>query len=236
MKRNILTAVLVFLTACSYAQNRVGLEVGAGMPLFQSGSNTSTTRPSVNTDIVFTADAYYLRRVTHHVYLGAVAAFEQYAFNYNVTKSDGLGGTLGTNVHHKSSYLQIGPMIDFGIGRYREYLHAYVNARLGFLVASDQVTRSYYDNNDPSLRYDNTVNTDFQVNGAMFRIGCGLKQHLPVSKMWQITFHEGYSFMPFGSMSQITSTGGVNLHPGYLTLQVGVMHKFYDARRIVRDR
>jgi hypothetical protein len=42
--------------------------------------------------------------------------------------------------------------------------------------------------------------------------------------------------MPAGDLSQPDATGGANLHPGYITLQFGIMHKFKDAYRRDRDR
>jgi hypothetical protein len=224
MKRFILSALLLAGTGAAFAQNRVGLELGAGMPLIIQNVN------SVNTDIVFSANTYYLRKISHHWYLGGRAFFEQYSFQYNSTTSDGAGGVYGTGLVHKSSYLNFGPMIDFGVGRHREYLHFYASASVGFnLNAAQQEHRYYVASQNPGLEYDTHTDTHLSVNTAEFRFGMGIKQHFPIAKMWQITFNEGYSFMPFGELSQPDGVNQKNLHPGYLTFQIGLMHKFRDA-------
>lgn len=238
MKCRILTLLLLVIAGSSFAQNRIGLELGAGRPLFFSENNSSGVAIDHNVRYTFTGDFYYLRRVAHHWYLGAKTGFEQYSFEYQRRYSDGSGGTFGTNVVHKSSFVHIAPMVDLGVGRFREYLHAYVYASLGFKVAGDQTSRDYHSgaNGNPIPYYDSTYASGFKINNVAFRIGFGLKQHFPLTKRWQATINEGFSFMPAGDLSQPTVTGGANFHPGYLTLTFGVMHKFKDAHLRERDK
>ena len=225
MKRIIFTTLLIAGSLCSFAQNRVGLELGAGMPLITQNVN------SVNTDIVFSANTYYLRKVARHWYVGGRAFFEQYSFNFTNTTADGTGGVQGTEVMHKSSYFNVGPMLDLGVGRHREYLHFYVSASVGFNLNAYQRVHTYDESANPLVAYSDYNDTHLRVNTAEFRFGMGIKQHLPVGKMWQLTFNEGYSFMPFGELSQPDGVNQKNLHPGYITFQFGVMHKFRDAAR-----
>lgn len=239
MKCKILTLLLLVCAGYSYAQNRIGLELGAGRPMFSSGANSSVATPEYNVRYTFTGDFYYLRRVAHHWYLGAKAGFEQYSFEFDKKYSDGRGGTYGNNVVHKSSYVHFAPMIDLGVGKFREYLHAYVYASVGFKVSGDQTTRNYHNDNsisNPIANYDSTYASGYRVNPVAFRIGFGLKQHFPLTKTWQATINEGFSFMPAGDLSQPDATAGNNFHPGYLTLTFGVMHKFKDKYLRNRDR
>ena len=234
MKCKLLTLILLICASCALAQNRIGLELGAARPLFIDGSNTTVQS---NVRYVFTGEAYYLRKIARHWYLGAKTSFEQYSFEYEHTKSDGFSGNYGTDVVHKSSYLHFGPMIDLGVGKYREYLHVYVFSTLGFLLVGDQTTEDFYHIlSNPNLAYDTTRNTHYRINSLALRIGIGFKQQFPLTKTWQATINEAFSFMPAGDLSQPDATGGVNLHPGYITLQFGVMHKFKDAYRRQNDR
>ena len=232
MKCKLLTVLLLICASCAFAQNRIGLELGAARPLFIDGSSNIQT----NVRYVFTGEAYYLRRVAHHWYLGCKSSFEQYSFEYEKIKSDGTGGNYGTNVIHKSNYLHFAPMIDLGVGRFREYLHAYVFTSLGFLLVGDQTTREYHHTFTTGDAYDSTRNSHYRINSLALRIGFGFKQHFPLTKTWQATINEGFSFMPAGDLSQPDATGGANLHPGYITLQFGIMHKFKDQYRRDLDK
>lgn len=239
MKCKLLTLALLLCAGYSFAQNRMGVELGAGRPTFSDGANSSVAVPEYNVRYTFTGDFYYLRRVAHHWYLGANAGFEQYSFEYAKKYQNAYYGITGTDVVHKSSYVHFAPTIDLGVGRFREYLHAYVYASVGFKVAGDQSTRDYQtaaSSSQPQPNYDSTHATGYRVNPVAFRIGFGLKQHFPLTKTWQATINEGYSFMPAGDLSQPDATGGANIHPGYLTLTFGVMHKFKDAHVMQKER
>ncbi|NCX95364.1 MAG: hypothetical protein EBX41_02940 [Chitinophagia bacterium] len=216
------------------AQNRLGVELGAGVPAFSNGAISESQLPTESTDVVFASNIHYLRKLagTKNWYWGGRAGFEQYAFDFKVTQADGVGGIYGKEVNHKSSYLLIGPTIDLGIGKYRQYLHVYSNVSIGFLLNATQNTREYHLLNNPIPVSDLTRSTDFYMNSVICRWAFGLKQHLPLGKMWQFTFNEYYSFMPFGDLSRATFTNGNNLHPGYFSIQAGVMHKFRDAKRV----
>lgn len=238
MKCKILSLLLLICSGAAFAQNRVGVELGAGRPLF-SNINSSTGEPEYNVRYTFTGDFYYMRRVAHHWYLGAKAGFEQYSFEFEKRYSDNMGGVYGNDVVHKSSYVHIAPMLDLGVGRFREYLHAYVYASVGFKVAGDQTSRDYHNTSsitNPIPEYDSTYASGFKINNVAFRIGFGLKQQFPLAKYWHATINEGISFMPAGDLSQPTVTGGANLHPGYLTLTFGIMHKFKDSHLRDRDK
>ncbi|MBC7555179.1 MAG: hypothetical protein H7257_14515 [Taibaiella sp.] len=232
MKCKLLTSLLLLCGAFTYAQNRIGLELGAGRPVFATGTYSEVNVPTYNPEIVLAGNANYLRKVNRHWYYGGLVAFEQYAFDFGRFRSDNRGGTYGTNVIHKSSYLNVGPMADVGIGRHRQYLHIYTYATLGFLLTGFQLTSDYHETNAyPNERYYNSARTDFKINSLVFRFGAGLKQQFPITRTWQAIINESYSFMPFGDVSQPTATGGSNLHPGYITLQFGMMHKFKDKHK-----
>ncbi len=240
MKCKILTLLLLVCAGYSFAQNRIGLELGAGRPTFSNGANSSVAVPEHNVRYTLTGDFYYLRRVAHHWYLGANAGFEQYSFEYEKRVPDATNsGVVGTNVIHKSSYVHFAPTLDLGVGRFREYLHAYVYASMGFKVSGDQTTREYHTSSFTGgvlPLYDSTYASGYRVNPVALRFGFGLKQHFPLTKTWQATINEGFSFMPAGDLSQPDATAGANFHPGYLTLTFGVMHKFKDTYRRERDK
>lgn len=127
--------------------------------------------------------------------------------------------------------------MDVGIGRHRQYLHVYTFASLGFLLTGFQETTDYHETYaQPEVKFDTTSRTDYKINSAVFRFGVGLKQQFPITKTWQAVINESYSFMPFGDVSQPQATGGSNLHPGYVTLQFGMMHKFRDKRSMDNEK
>ncbi len=235
MKRFIFTSILLASAACSFAQNRIGLELGAGRPVFATGSYSSATVPGYDVDINLAGTVYYTRKFARHWYVGVKSSFEQYSFSFSRKENDGLSGTIGTNVKHKSSYLHFGPMIDLGVGRHHEYLHFYSAATVGFLLTGFQETEDYHETFNLPDAYHRVGRTDAMINPVVFRFSFGLRQQFTITKTWQATINEGYSAMPFGDVSQPTSTGGNNLHPGYITLQFGMMHKFKDAKRANRD-
>lgn len=235
MKSILFTSLLLIGATCSFAQNRIGLELGAGRPVFASGTYSSATLPGYDVDINLAGTAYYTRKFARHWYWGAKTAFEQYSFSFSRKENDGFSGTIGTNVKHKSSYLHVGPMIDWGIGKHREYLHVYGSATLGFLLTGFQETQDYHETNNTLEKYNRTYRSDAMINSLVFRFSFGLRQQFPITRTWQATINEGYSAMPFGDVSNPTVTGGNNLHPGYITLQFGMMHKFKDAKKAGRN-
>ncbi len=234
MKSFILTSLLSLAVCCTFAQNRIGVELGAGRPVFATGSYSSATVPGYDVDINLAGTAYYTRKFARHWYWGVKSSFEQYSFAFSRKENDGIGGTIGTNVKHKSSYLHFGPMIDLGVGKHREYLHFYSSATVGFLLTGFQETEDYHDNNNVMSSY-HLGRTDAMINAVVFRFSFGLRQQFPITKTWAATINEGYSAMPFGDVSNPTATGGNNLHPGYITLQFGMMHKFKDAKKMDRN-
>ncbi len=233
MKFKLLSISLLAFSTCAFAQNRMGLDLGVGIPSFANSKGNDANLSTYNTNATFTGQVYYQRKIAKHIYFGAKAAFEQYSFDYTKTQADGLGGSYGTVVSHTSSYLHVGPMVDVGVGRKREYLHGFLYATAGFLMSGAQTTRDYHETfSQPAAAFDNTHATDYKINGVIFRIGFGLKQQLPLSKLWYANFTEGFSFMPFGAVSQPDATGGTDIHPGNFTFQFGVMHKFKDSRKL----
>ncbi len=219
------------------AQNRIGLEAGWGTCTFSNiSANTAT-----HVDVTFNADAYYMRKASRHIYWGVRLGVEQYSFDIDKKRYDGLGGYYGTSISNKSTYMSLGPMVDLGIGKYRHYLHAYTYASVGFALSRDQVTRDYYVTPQINNAYDNARFSDVDVNGVIFRMGFGFRENLPVSKTWQITLHQSYSFMPFGDISSAKGAGGttqsmgINSHPGFVSVGVGAVHKFKDARKMRKE-
>ena len=232
MKSFIFTTLLLTAATFSFAQNRIGVELGAGRPVFANGSYSSATVPGYDVDINLAGTAYYTRKVARHWYVGLKSSFEQYSFSFSRKENDGTSGTIGTNVKHKSSYLHFGPMADFGVGKHREYLHLYAAATVGFLLTGFQETQDYHDTYNLPDAYNRTYRSDAMINSVVFRFSFGFREQFPITKTWFATINEGYSAMPFGDVSQPNATGGNNLHPGYITLQFGMMHKFKDAKNM----
>ena len=216
------------------------MELGVGRPVFANGSYSSVNIPGHSADYNLTGTVYYTRKFARHWYWGIKSSFEQYSFTHSDKRNDStLGasgsGTYATNVNHKSSYLHFGPMIDLGVGRHREYLHFFASATVGLLLNAYQETQDYHDTYNLPTVYDSTYRTDTKVNPAIFRFTFGMRQQFPLTKTWFATISESYSAMPFGDISQATATGGAGIHPGFLTLQFGVMHKFKDAHKVTNS-
>lgn len=224
MKKFILGAFFLGLSGFAMAQNRIGLEFGTSFPTFSGRSDNQSVGATQSVDIKPSAGAYYLRKLDRHVYLGAELGLNANSFFYSKTNG------IKTQITHSSYYFTVAPMVDFGLGRH-QYMHIFVELNMGFLTNANQTTTEYADVN-ATVPYA-SYNSMSSVSTFIFRPGFGLKQHFPLSRMWHVTFKEGFGF-PATDLTHLGTTNDEAIHPGYITLQMGVMRKFHRPKHAMK--
>lgn len=228
MKKVLLSSLLLGLSVASFAQNRIGIEFGTSFPTFSGRNDNQQLGATQSVDIKPSVGAWYLRKIDRHVYLGAELGLSAYSFFYSKTNNNGTVNSPKVQINHNSSFFTVAPMVDFGLGRH-QYIHLFIDMNMGFLTSTNQETREYADADD--LVPVSVYNSQNTVSKFIFRPGFGLKQHFPLSKMWHVTFKEGFSILA----TDLTHLGNGNdeaIHPGYVTLQMGVMRKFHRPRHV----
>ena len=233
MKPTILIILIYFFSDHASCQNRLELDAGIGRATFSPSLINQPGYDHYSTsDNKFTTGISYLRKVGGHVYLGAKIYWEQYSFVYekdNISSDD----AGSDHVDHKSSYLFFAPTIDVGIGR-RQRCHTYVSTALGNMVSGYQKTNvAYYGIGGP--HFDSTYTSSSSITHLIFRLNFGLVQHIRLDKLWHITISEGFSFM-FSNLTVVDNVADLaTIHPGYLSLQVGLMRKL-KPKTIDKDK
>lgn len=225
MKRFLLSALFLCLSGITLAQNRIGIEFGTSFPTFSGRADNQTVGSTQSVDIKPSVGMYYLRKLDRHVYLGAELGLSAYSFFYSRTE------TTKVQITHNSSYFTVAPTVDFGLGKH-QYIHLYVALTMGFLTSANQSSSEYYSGTD--MTPYTTYNSTSTVSEFIFRPGFGLKQHFPISRMWHITFNEGFSFGATDLTHLGTSNNTDGIHPGYLTFQMGVMRKFHRPKHALK--
>lgn len=226
MKNILLIALFMGLSTYSFAQNRIGLEFGASGCTFSGRSDNQLVGATQSVNIKPNVGIYYLRKVDRHIYLGAKFGLEANSFFYSKTDVNKI------QLEHNSSYFTVAPTVDFGLGRY-QYIHIYIALGMGFLTNGHQTTSEFTDG-AATVPY-NTYNSSSTINSFIFRPGFGLKQHFPISRMWHITLNEGFS-IPATDLTNLGNNNQGSIHPGYFSLQMGVMRKFHRPKHaMVRE-
>ena len=224
MKQFILAALFSGLSVCSFAQNRIGLEFGVSAPTFAVNSDNQNIGYMHSSTIKPIVGINYLRKIDRHVYIGAKFGLEASSFFFSKTSD-----TNKVQITHNSTYFTFAPTVDFGLGRY-QYMHIYIGLACGFLTSANEMTQQFTDG-AATIHYAsyNSVNN---VNKFIFRPTIGFKQHFPLGKKWHFTLNEGFSF----AVTDLTLIGDQGaIHPGAVTLQMGVMRKFHRPKHSVKE-
>lgn len=224
MKQFILSALLLGSTVTGFAQNRIGLEVGITAPTFSPGSGNPDNTYRHSADPKPTISAYYLRKIDRHVYLGMRFGVEAQSFYFSNTDS------IRVDIFHKSTYLMVAPTLDLGLGP-KQHIHIFFDLGMGFLTNANESTQEYAFGNNTNPTY--SYNSQDRVATFIFRPGFGLKQHFRLAKNWHLTLKEGFSILA-NDLTRTANIGGV--HPGQLTLQMGVMRKLHRPQGISSQR
>ena len=225
MKKILLSFLILGCAAGAFAQSRIGLELGMSNTVFTPGSDHSdyTYKHASNTSPML--NLYYQYKASHRTYVGINVGIEHFSFVYGQKVSD----TQQSIIQHKSTYLSFAPTFDVGLGNH-QYIHLYFTGDLGFILAGQQtVSNDIY--NSIQIGSDQAVGSaiaDDNVNHFIFRFGAGIREHIPVSKLWHITFSEGYMVMT-NNLTYNGAMGGV--HPGMVMFQMGVMRKLHNPVR-----
>ena len=223
MKQFILAVLFSGIAASSFAQNRIGLEFGVSAPTFAVNSDNQNIGYMHSATIKPIVGINYLRKIDRHVYLGVKFGLEASSFFFSQTDS------IKVQLTHNSTYFTIAPTVDFGLGRF-QYMHIYISLAGGFLTSANESTSEFADGSS-TIPY-NTYNSVSNVSKFIFRPAIGLKQHSPLGRKWHFTLNEGFSFAAT-DLTHIGSYG--SLHPGSVTLQMGVMRKFHKPKHSHKD-
>lgn len=229
MKKVLFSSLLLGLSVVSFAQNRIGIEFGTSFPTFSGRNDNQQLGSTQSVDIKPSVGAWYLRKIDRHVYLGAELGLSAYSFFYSKTNTTGTVSPK-VQINHNSSFFTVAPMVDFGLGRH-QYIHLFIDLAMGFQTNTNQETREYANADD--LIPNSVYNSQNVVSKFIFRPGFGLKQHFALSRMWHVTFKEGFSVLAT-DLTHLGNTNDESIHPGYVTLQMGVMRKFHRPKHSVK--
>ena len=232
MKRILLVALLSVTFFQGYSQSLIGLYGGAGC----ATSNNYDVAPSGGLELLFGA--------WHRTFIGADIFYQTYSlYADNEANSAKHGsGTAGAIERLYGSYVFLAPKISIGFRR-TENFKINLTFGVGYNISGfDSVrkwdhgyyTNAYYTNNNSGTgQYDSSLDMSKNLNKLMMRVGVGMTEYAHIGGSWFLTFTEdfGFTFKPLSqtgtytdpSRTAYTTVGG--LHPGYISLQVGISHK-----------
>jgi hypothetical protein len=175
-----------------------------------------------------TLEGYFLKKIMEDIYAGGSLSFQRYSFLNDLGKDINnvrYGDLL--SIRHRSSYLFLRPKIDVGIG-YRQYVHVNLAAGPGFLIGGSQ----HYNQFEPFWSAatgpygKDTVsfNVSYNIPKMIMRYTLGISERIPTHRYWNIMLSQEFSYIPTGF-----STGGQEIHTGYICFTIGIMHKYPQA-------
>lgn len=180
---------------------------------------------------------YYQRKTARHIYIGGQLFFRSYNFSNNRKTISNLfnlfgGGTdttVGTQVNCKNNYLCIAPMIDIGLGK-KEIIHLFFMPGIG-VMTNGYMTTTYYKTHSENkvIDYNDTYTTSSALNTIIFPVSYGMIEHIRLSNLWHITITESIS-NTLGPIADQKWTDNVPLKPNFLSLQLGIMHKYHHKQ------
>jgi hypothetical protein len=208
-----LTAVLLLL--CSVARSQ-------GMYGFQGGVGYTT---SYKSHITPAFEGYYLYKAGHRIYAGGSVFFQKYSFTDEVTTGGPVNYGDLISITQKTSYAFISAKVDYGIG-YRKHVHISLAFGPGLLLGGSQYANEH-------LPYWTTasgvpfgadtagVNTSYNIPAVIYRAALGISERISTGGYWNIMLSQEFSFIPVNM-----SKNGPPLNTGYISFQVGIMHKY----------
>jgi hypothetical protein len=220
--RVVLLSISVVTSLIATAQNRIGVDMGAGWCYLKNGEYTPG-HYKFATDGDITLGVHYQRRMNKNIYIGGRVMFQQYTFSYTYDVVDSALRN-GGEVANKSSYLFVAPTIDYGFGE-RQIVHVFLSYAYGMLLRGSQNNHTYTYNYNGNF-YDNSFRTDGEVSKTITRWDIGLSQHIPISPDWYATVTESYGMLS-NALTQVDNplTSGLTLKPGYFSITVGFAYK-----------
>ena len=224
MKQILLAIFMLGCVTAGFAQSRIGLEMGMSNTVFIGGGDHPdyTYLHSSNTSPLISA--YYQYKAGRHTYVGFNLGVQHMSFLYGKKISD----TEQNVIVHKSTYFSFAPHVDFGFGHH-QYIHMYLDVDMGFILQGQQTTsNNIYNSIQIGSDQAAGANADDNINHFIVRLGGGLREHIPISKLWHITFSEGLLFIT-NNLTYNGNMGGV--HPGMIMFQMGVMRKLHNPAR-----
>lgn len=214
--------LLLFLAGFAEAQNRIGMDMGAGWCYLKNGEYTPG-HYKFATDPDITLGVHYQRRMSKNIYIGARVMFQQYTFSYTYDIADSAQRN-GGEIAHKSSFLFLAPTLDIGIDN-RQIVHVFASYGYGMLLKGTQNNHTYtYYSGSP--HYDNGFRTDGEISKTVSRIDFGMCEHIPISPDWYATVTESYGMLqtPVTKLDNPVKPG-LTLNPGYFCVTIGIAYK-----------
>ena len=68
-----------------------------------------------------------------------------------------------------------------------------------------------------------SYNTSYNIPKVIFKVGAGISERVPTYRYWNIILSQEFTYLP-GYISK--GTCAPNLKTGYISFQVGIMHKY----------
>lgn len=236
MNRYALLLIFLFFSTAGYSQNRFAIDAGIGQPPsyhpfldFSDGPKVvqaASAAPSVAIS--------WLRKAGGHMYIGSKLTFNSYHFTYTSNWNNTSDSSAITTVVIKSTYVGIGPVLDAGIGK-RQYVHLFLMPAINFLLKGSMSTE-VYQNYAPTPPYNHTHTASGYLNPIMLYVNCGLVEHVPVNKEWHIMLTETLNMITRTPIADAKGTNGLTILPNYLSLQLGIMHKYHSREYYARQK
>jgi hypothetical protein len=222
LHRIFIAALLLLFAAQAQAQNRIGVDMGAGWCYLKNGVYTPG-HYKFATDADITLGVHYQRRMNKNIYIGGRVMFQQYTFSYTYDVVDSAIRN-GGEIANKSSYLFVAPTVDYGFGD-RQIVHVFLSYAYGMLIKGSQNNHTYTYNYNGNF-YDNSYRTDGEISKTITRFDLGMSQHIPISPDWYATVTESYCMLQ-DAITQLDNplTPGLTLKPGYFCITVGFGYK-----------
>jgi hypothetical protein len=244
MKRTLLVVFLSVLALPGFCQNG-GTEFSHNKRKQEEGKNSlfglylgGGCATSNNYDIAPSAGIEFVKGMGQRTGLGFNLFYQGYSLYYDNEKNSAKHGTgiAGAILRHASSYVFVAPRVEYGIGR-KQKIHFYANVGVGFKISGfDSLRKWDHSYNNPSVNnYDSSLDMSKNMNSMLMRVGVGFKEYFNLGKHWRFTLTQDFGFLPMG----LTKTGDPynasrtyytpqKLNPGYISLQLGIMHTKYE--------
>ena len=230
MKRVLLIIFLCFVAQQGYSQATIyGIYGGAGC----ATTNNYDVAPSGGLDFLFGG------RNGGRLWIGFDAFYQNYSlYADNEANSAKNGqGYAGTLDRFNASYAYLAPKFSYDIGRRTGFVKLYLDFGVGYNINGYDSLRKWdysystISGTNGAGQYDSVLGKTKNISKLMFRGGFGLTEYMHMGGHWWFSFTEDFGFVT----NNLTSTGTPTdpsrtqystngLKPGYISLQVGILH------------
>jgi hypothetical protein len=223
MKRLILAAFLSCIAYSGFGQSStfIGVYGGGGLAF------------SYNYNVGISGGIDFFKGINAHTGIGFNLFYQSINLLYDNEAYGATGGTgnAGVTLLNESGYIFLTPKLVHDVDR-RGLIKFNLNAGLGFKMSGTETMRKWDRSFGNSYgNYDSTINTTPNINSMLIRVGFGFTEFVAMRGAWDFTFTEDFGFMA----NEISKSGDANfgsrtyygpgsMKPGYVSLQIGLMH------------